>query len=147
MDVVVFIGLQASGKSTFFQQRFADTHVRINLDMLRTRNRERRLIDTCIDIGQPFVVDNTNVSKSDRQRYFELANANGLGVCGYYFQSEIEACKSRNEARAEDRKVPTVGLLGAYARLEVPSLDEGFNQLFYVKHDGLGGFVVEEWQA
>ena len=43
MDMVIFIGIQATGKSTFFQEQFADTHVRVNLDMLRTRHRERRL--------------------------------------------------------------------------------------------------------
>ncbi|QDU55829.1 hypothetical protein Pan181_20260 [Aeoliella mucimassa] len=52
MEVVVFIGLQASGKSTFYKQRFVDTHMRLNLDMLRTRYRDaysdfvRRLLAT-----------------------------------------------------------------------------------------------------
>jgi hypothetical protein len=36
MHAILLIGLQASGKSTFFRERFSDTHVRINLDMLRT---------------------------------------------------------------------------------------------------------------
>ena len=37
MQVVILIGIQGSGKSTFCRKRFFDTHVRINLDMLRTR--------------------------------------------------------------------------------------------------------------
>jgi len=37
MEAVIFVGLQAAGKSTFYRERFFDTHVRINLDMLRTR--------------------------------------------------------------------------------------------------------------
>ena len=41
MEAVIFIGIQGAGKSTFFQQRFFDTHVRINLDMLKTRYREQ----------------------------------------------------------------------------------------------------------
>jgi len=35
MEAIIFIGIQATGKSTFFQQRFFATHVRINLDMLK----------------------------------------------------------------------------------------------------------------
>ncbi|MEO1133121.1 MAG: ATP-binding protein, partial [Cyanobacteria bacterium J06639_1] len=58
MQAIIFIGIQASGKSTFFAQKFADTHVRINLDMLKTRHREKCLLETCLEIGQPFVVDN-----------------------------------------------------------------------------------------
>jgi hypothetical protein len=30
--------------------------------------------------------------------------------------------------------------------MELPSLDEGFDQLFYVRIEEGGGFVVEEWQ-
>ena len=40
MQLIVFIGLQGSGKSTFFGRRFAETHLRLNMDMLKTRHRE-----------------------------------------------------------------------------------------------------------
>lgn len=48
MEAVIFIGLQASGKSTFYQERFFNTHVRINLDMLKTRNREKQSLQVCL---------------------------------------------------------------------------------------------------
>ncbi|MBN1315005.1 MAG: hypothetical protein JXA42_06040 [Anaerolineales bacterium] len=38
MQAVIFIGIQATGKSTFFKERFFNTHVRISLDLLKTRN-------------------------------------------------------------------------------------------------------------
>jgi hypothetical protein len=44
MEAVVFSGVQGVGKSTFYRERFFATHVRINLDMLRTRNREDVLL-------------------------------------------------------------------------------------------------------
>lgn len=40
MEAVILCGIQASGKSAFYSERFFHTHVRINLDMLRTRRRE-----------------------------------------------------------------------------------------------------------
>ena len=40
MEAIIFIGIQATGKSAFYQQRFADTHIRLNLDMLKTRRRK-----------------------------------------------------------------------------------------------------------
>ena len=145
MEVVLLIGLQASGKSTFCKQRFFDSHLRLNLDMLKTRNRERRLMQVCLETGQPVVVDNTNPTKEDRQRYIEPAKAFGFRVVGYYFQSQIENCKSRNEQRPDKRKVPVAGMLGTHQRLEVPSLDEGFDELHYVRIADDGSFVVEEW--
>jgi predicted ABC-type ATPase len=66
MQLILFIGLQGSGKSTFYQRQFADTHVRINLDMLKTRRRERLLFDACLSAKQPAVIDNTNPTPVDR---------------------------------------------------------------------------------
>ena len=41
MEAVILIGIQGAGKSTFYKDRFFNTHVRINLDMLKTRHREK----------------------------------------------------------------------------------------------------------
>ncbi len=145
MEVVLLIGLQASGKSAFCRQRFFDSHVRLNLDMLKTRHREKCLMQVCFETQQPFVVDNTNPAKADRQRYVDPARTRGFRVVGYYFQSQVEACKKRNDQRPDDQRVPLPGILGTYGRLEVPSLEEGFDELHYVRIADDGSFVVEEW--
>ena len=90
MEAILFIGIQATGKSSFFRSNFFNTHVRINKDMLRTNNREKRLLETCLEIGQPFVIDKTNVTRNERLTYIKTANDNGFKVIGYYFQSKIE---------------------------------------------------------
>ena len=54
MEAVILIGIQASGKSSFYKERFFDTHVRINLDMLKTKHRQRVLLDACL-AGKPAV--------------------------------------------------------------------------------------------
>jgi len=73
MEALILIGMQASGKSTFFKQRLADTHVRINLDMLRSRAREMVLLRACLEARQPFVVENTNCTREGRQRHIAPA--------------------------------------------------------------------------
>ena len=57
MTAIILIGIPASGKSTFYQPRFFFTHVRISLDMLKTRHRERLLVEACFTARQPFVVE------------------------------------------------------------------------------------------
>ena len=104
--------------------------------MLKTRNREQRLIETCISIEQPFVVDNTNPTCADRARYITRAQEAGFKVTGYYFQSSIEACKTRNAARPESALIPLKGLLGTHAKLELPSFDEGFDAFPLFSPDG-----------
>ncbi|HSJ03696.1 MAG TPA: ATP-binding protein, partial [Verrucomicrobium sp.] len=63
MQLILFTGIPASGKSLFYKQRYADTHVRINLDMLRTRNRESILFRACLEGKAQVVVDNTNLTR------------------------------------------------------------------------------------
>jgi len=55
MEAVIFIGIQGSGKSTFYNVRFFDTHVRINLDMLKTKHRQQLLLNACIEGKQPLL--------------------------------------------------------------------------------------------
>ena len=144
MDAVIFMGLQASGKSTFFKERFFLTHVRINLDMLKTRHRERRLMQACLETGQPFVVDNTNPTRTERLVYIEAAKGAGFRVTGFYFQSRVEDCKRRNSQRPDEQQVPLKGILGTAGRMERPTRSEGFDLLNYVRIEN-GSFVVEEW--
>jgi len=146
VEAVIFVGLQGAGKSTFYKDRFFATHVRINLDMLKTRHRERRLLQTCIETRQPFVVDNTNPTRAERAVYIQAAREGGFRVIGYYFQSRMEDCHRRNEQRPAEQRVPLRGVLGTAGRMELPSKEEGFDELHYVRIDERGGFVVEGWQ-
>jgi hypothetical protein len=66
VEAVVFCGIQASGKSTFYRERFFPTHVRISLDLLRTRHREATFLRACLETRQRFVVDNTNPTRAER---------------------------------------------------------------------------------
>jgi hypothetical protein len=42
-------------------------------------------------------------------------------------------------------RIPDKGILGTHKRLRVPRLEEGFDELYYVRMDGTGCFLVEEW--
>lgn len=142
MEAVLFIGIQGAGKSTFYRERFFDTHVRINLDMLRTRKRERVLLEACLSARQPFVVDNTNVSAAERAVYIEAAKAVGFKVVGYYFVPDAAGSLRRNNRRAGKKAVPVPAVLGTLSRLEPPRLEEGFDELHEVEIGGSGAFVI-----
>lgn len=145
MQVIIFIGLQASGKSTFYRDYFLNTHIRINLDMLKTRHREAILLNACLEAKQPFVIDNTNPLPADRQRYLVSAQKHYFQAIAYYFQSDLEACKERNQQRAKQEIVPLVGILATYKKLVQPSRQEGFDLIYTVKIGEGNTFIVEEW--
>jgi len=141
--MVVFVGAQGSGKSTFFKERFFDTHVRINLDMLRTRARERRLVEACIAAKQRFVIDNTNPTRADRERYLPAAMAADFRAVAYWFDVNLDKCRARNAAREGKKAVPTVAVVRTHARIEPPSRKEGFDEVHRVTLAPDGSFVVE----
>lgn len=142
MEAVILIGIQGAGKSTFYRERFFDTHLRISLGMLRTRRREAGLVRACLELGQRFVVDNTNPTASDRARYVPAARSAGFSAVAYYFVPDLAACLRRNAQRSGRRRVPEVALRGTLARLEAPVRREGFTALYAVEIAGDGRFVV-----
>ena len=143
MQAVIFCGIQGSGKSTFYLQRFFDTHVRISLDMLRTRHREWLLLTACIEAKQPFVVDNTNPTVAERARYIRPAKDAGFRVLGYFFESEVSDALARNAQREGKRRVHPAGVYGTRKRLQVPSRAEGFDEIYSARIAGEGRFSVE----
>jgi len=143
-QAVILVGIQASGKSEFYRRRFFDTHVRINLDMLKTRHREGIILRACLEAKQPFVVDNTNVTRDDRRRYVPEAKKAGFRVLGYYLSSLVDACRQRNAQRPEGRRVPDGAIHATHARLQVPTEEEGFDAVYYVSIAPDGAFVVED---
>jgi predicted kinase len=144
MHAVVFSGIQGSGKSTFYRDRFLDTHVRINLDMLRSRNREGILLHACLAAHQPFVIDNTNPTAAQRTRYVRLAKASGFSVELYYFVIDVEHALRRNAGRPD--AVPELAVRGTAAKAEWPTIGEGFDVIRLVRIDADGNPVVEPWQ-
>ena len=145
MKGIVFIGIQASGKSSFFLERFYHKYMRINLDMLKTRHREKMIFDACLKGKQPCVIDNTNPTKQDREKYIEAFKASRFSVEGYYFNSSFELCLERNLKREGRQILPEVALKSTRSKLELPKYSEGFDRLFYVTLTK-DGFKVENWK-
>jgi predicted kinase len=149
MELVIFIGLQGSGKSSFYKARFADTHSCVSKDRLRNNRRparrQRELIDEALRAGQSVVVDNTNPTVQDRAELIELGRRHGATITGYYFESRLEECLERNRQRAGKERVPDVALFALAKKLERPSTTEGFDRLFYVRLAGEQNFEVVDW--
>jgi predicted kinase len=144
MEAVILVGIQGAGKSTFYKERFSGTHARINLDELKTRERERIFFEECLHEKRSFVVDNTNMKAADRARYIAAARAAGFRVVGYFLDASLKDAIRRNGQRSGKAKVPAVAIAGAFKRLEPMRVDEGFDQIFRVKSLDGGKFEVEE---
>ena len=141
---VVFTGIPASGKSTFYKRYFEPADFQhVNLDTLRTRQRESAFMEQCVSQNCNVVIDNTNTTVEERKKYIDLFKANGYRIVGMYFQSILRDCIARNTARGGN--VPRIAIPFMQNRLVIPSYAEGFDELYFVKFDGNGDFVIEKW--
>ncbi len=69
-------------------------------------------------------------TKKDRARYIIPAREAGFKVIGYYFPSRIEDSIKRNEQRPRHQVIASEGITATHSRLELPSIHEGFDELY-----------------
>jgi predicted kinase len=138
-ECVILIGLPASGKTTFYRERFAETHSHVSKDLLpnnrRSDRRQEELIAESLAKGRSVVVDNTNATVEVRAPLMALARTHGATVVGYYFPTDAADALRRNRTRQGRERVPDVAIFAIRKRLEPPSLGEGFDRVFSVTLD------------
>jgi predicted kinase len=143
MEIIIFCGIQASGKTTFYKEHFFKTHLRISLDQLHTRNKEQVFINACFCVQQRFVVDNTNPTKAERAKYITAAKAHKYKVIGYYFKANIHDAIHRNSQRIGKENIRELGIRATANKLEPPKFSEGFDVLYSVEIINDGFEIVE----
>jgi predicted kinase len=147
-ELVVFVGLPASGKSTFYRERFAATHELVSKDLMpsnrRRGARQAELIARALAAGRSVVVDNTNMRRADRAELVALARAAGASTALYHFTAPVGDCLGRNRKREGKARVPDVALFVAAKRLEPPCDEEGFDARYEVALAAPQGFDVQK---
>lgn len=149
LEVVVLVGIPASGKTTFYRERFAATHAHVSKDHFpnarRRDARQARLLDEALAAGRSVVVDNTSPAVEDRAPILDAARRHGARVVGYYFGTPLADAMARNAAREGRARVPDAGVRAIAKKMRRPRLDEGFDALYWVRLVG-AGFTVEPWK-
>jgi predicted kinase len=125
-ELILTIGIQAAGKSTWCREHLWHTHMRLNRDLLRTAHREDVLFHAGLAVGASMVIDNTNVTAKARARYIRAALAADYIVAAAYFPIAPDEALKRNASRPGKQRVPDRAILGTLAKLEPPTPDEGF---------------------
>jgi predicted kinase len=147
--LILLIGLQAAGKTTFYRQRLADGYVHISMDLLRNNahpaRRQVQLIEQALQAGPCVVVDNTNPTPEVRAPLIALGKQYGYAIIGYFFTPNVAASLKRNAGRGGTAKVPPVAIYVTHKKLQPPSYAEGFDALYSVRIAEDGAFQLQAW--
>ena len=139
MEIIILIGLQASGKSTFYRTYFADTHKHVSKDLLnssKNKNKNQKQaerIERAFQEQRSVVVDNTNVTVQDRLSLIDEGRRYDANIIGYYFQLDVLSSRTRNMQRTGKAQVHEKAIFITAHKFEPPSYAEGFDTLYYVR--------------
>lgn len=132
-ELAIFVGLQASGKSTYYRTRLSATHVHVSKDrMPNARNRDRQQLEqirAALAAGKSVAVDNTNPTPDVRAPLIALGRHHGARVVGYFFESAVRECVARNSKREGNERVPNVAIFTTAKKLIAPVINEGFDEV------------------
>lgn len=144
MEIIVFCGLQASGKTTYYVNHFLNTHCRVSMDLLNTRKKEKKFLDFYLSSQQNIVVDNTNSTMRIREQYTSAAREKKYKTICYYFKSTVSESLERNQLRSGKAKVPDVAIKSTQKGFEVPVPVEDFDEIWEIKLQADGSYKKEK---
>lgn len=132
-ELILFVGVQASGKSTYYANHLAATHVHVSKDLMKNvRDRDARqqqMIESALAAGRSVAVDNTNPTPLVRAPLIALGHRHGARVIAYYFETVVKDAAARNRLREGKARVPDVALYVTARKLVPPALEEGFDEV------------------
>ncbi|MGZ3645545.1 MAG: AAA family ATPase [Ktedonobacteraceae bacterium] len=138
MELIILIGLQASGKSTFHRTRFVETYEHISKDLLKSSKNKNKNQKQAERIEKAFleqrsvIIENTHVTVQDRQMLIDIGRRYDATIIGYYFEPDVSSSRRRNRQREGKAQVPEQAIFITAHKLEPPSYAEGFDTLYYV---------------
>jgi len=137
LELIVFVGLPGAGKSTYFREHFAATHVHVSKDLManarRRDDRQLRDVEVALAAGKPVVVDNTNPSVDALKPLIELGRRHGARIVALFFDVDVRTAIMRNRQREGKARVPDVAIFATKKKLVAPSPEEGFDLVQVIK--------------
>ena len=139
IEVVVFVGCPASGKSSFYRQHMAKSHNIVNRDQLGTW---QKCVDACgavVKSGRSVVIDNTNPDVESRKRYLDIAKKLQIPARCFVFTTSHSHALHNNKFREltnrdpKYKPVPDLAFNTFKSRFIEPTLEEGFTEIVKVQ--------------
>ena len=95
----------------------------------------RYLLEVRLDLNRPVTyMDATNLVREQRRDFIEVGQRRNCSIEALFFDVPLATCLERNRSRS--RRVPEDVMREMAAKLEPPTLEEGFTRIVRVGKDG-----------
>ncbi|KAI4267184.1 MAG: hypothetical protein L6R38_008370 [Xanthoria sp. 2 TBL-2021] len=139
LDIVMFCGSPASGKSTFYRKHLQPLgYERVNQDTLKTRDKCVKVASELLLEGTSVAVDNTNADRETRMVWVQLAQHFSIPIRCVHFTASAKLCQHNDAVRAiagnrfnPEKRVmlPHTAFSSFASRFKQPQVDEGFQDV------------------
>lgn len=145
----VLVGVQGSGKSTYAREFAKKENIEVvSTDAVRKAYpgiEEYKVWDIvyekmakCLKEGKDCIFDATSITRKVRKRFFDSVGSFGVEVKAdcIYLDTNIETCEKRVLKRNDDPNelyLPPEVIFSYHERLEIPTVEEGFEKIVVVK--------------
>lgn len=132
-EMIVFIGMPGSGKSTYFKNELEPLgYVEACQDNFSTKDKFMKYLLQQVKDGRNVVVNRMNPVQSDREVYYKIAAENGYKVSVIYF---LRDGRGWNKVRAKEtgKRVPELVYHKYFKNLEPPTEDNTPGQIFLLE--------------
>ena len=134
-ELILMVGLPASGKSTIAKRFFKD-YVYINMDILKTKSKCLKLAKESIKNNKSIVIDNTNIDKKTRKEYIDIAKESNYLVRSIVMDVDKEFALHLNNIRSiikGIKPVPKIAYNVLLKKYQIPTKDEGIDKIKNIK--------------
>lgn len=146
MELILLIGIPGSGKSDFYVNRFLSSHIHFIPSMFKMHEKYFSFFEVCLNSHVPLILDSSVLTFEERARFIKPAKNSGYKVIGYYFKSSIKDALKRNERKPLAAQAQIAEIVEKHHYLQIPGLNEGFNELYYVRINSQNKFMISEWK-
>jgi bifunctional polynucleotide phosphatase/kinase len=131
--LVIMVGAQASGKSTFCRKYLREYIHMSNDTFSGTSTAFKKELEAQLKAGKRVVIDNTNPTVDSRSKWLKIAAKCGVTCAVVYMGTTDDRLSVEHMLKLRDilgiQHVPIIALRTFYKKLEKPTMEEGFDTL------------------
>lgn len=129
-ELIIMVGYQGSGKSTFAEKHFGGKYEILQGDVLKTEAKISKHLRAQLSSGNSVVLDATNPSIKKRAVFIKIAKEHDATVRVIHVATTIEEALGRNAER--DKPVPKIAFYLFRKNFEEPTRAEGIEEIITI---------------